>query len=147
MIDSIKETMEKNGLSTVVVASRGGKSAIKLAEALGKGINVVSVSEFSYSDDAKKRMKKLKMTPIENADLIIQDNREASEVLLSYGTGVKAAIEVALIANEKKIAEKYLAVSGKKTVMLISTDELESKLTSDTDKATVKKFIDSSLIK
>ena len=92
--ESLKKIAEARGISEVVVASRGGKTALKIAEAVGKKIHVISITEFSYSDDVKKKMKKLKMAPIENADLVIQDLREMNETLLMFGPGVKTVLEV-----------------------------------------------------
>ncbi len=75
----------------------------------------MSVTEFTYGDDIKKSMKKLKVTPVEKAELPIQDRREMREALLMFGTGVKAALEVAAIAAEKGLAQgEVLAVAGSK---------------------------------
>ena len=94
IIDKVRKAVEARGINTVVIASRGGKKALKLSEDLGKGVKVVSVTEFSYGDDIKKKMKKRKVIPVEEADLVIQDSREVKEILLNIGTGVKAAMEI-----------------------------------------------------
>lgn len=144
MIDAVKKAMGDKEIFKIVIASRGGKSAVKLAESLGKGVQVISVSEFSYSDDTKKKMKKLKMVPVENADLIVQDMKETRDALLSYGPDVKAAVEVALIAKQRELVEgEYMAVSGKKTALVVNPDVIESDMVSAEG---VKRFIDSSLI-
>ncbi len=145
MIDSVKKTLESQGIKKVVVASRGGKSAVKLAEVFGKGVQVISVSEFSYTDDVKKRMKKLKMVPVENADLIIQDDAEMRESMEEYGPAVKAAMEVAVIAREKKLVDEgFIAVSGKKTALKLDPYSLGEFL--ESEEPDVSKFIKSSLI-
>jgi hypothetical protein len=112
--EAMREAIDSYQISTIVVASHHGNSAIKLAESF-KGVKVVSISEFSYSDKAKKRMKKLKMIPIEKVDLPIQDDLELRQKVLQYGSGVKAALEVAVIASQNQLVEgKFLAVGGKR---------------------------------
>lgn len=145
---SLKEVAEAQGITKVVVASRGGKSAIKVAEALGKGVNVISISEFSYNADTKKRMKKLKMTAVENADLVLQDIPEMKEALISYGPKVKAALEVAAIASKGGLIDgKILAASGGRkgidTALVLEKDKLDIE---QADLASVKEMIDSSLL-
>jgi hypothetical protein len=144
LIDAVKKIIGDNEISKVVVASRGGKSAVKLAESLGKGVQVISISEFTYNDDTKKRMKKLKMIPVENADLVIQDNREITSKLLEYGPDVKAAFEVALIAKQKGLVKRdYVSISGKKTTLVVNPDSIESELQSSEN---VKKYVKSVLV-
>lgn len=144
--------MEARGISKIVVASRGGKSALEVAEAVGKGVLVISVTEFSYSDDVKKKMKKLKMAPVEEADLLIQDNREMNETLLMFGPGVKAALEVAAIAKQRELVEgEFIAVAGGKkgldTVMVIDTVHPSAELVTDPVKQlSIKQIITSPLV-
>ncbi len=113
LIGAIAERVGEGGLASVVVASTKGETAIKLAEAVKGAVGVVSVTEFTYDDETKKSMKKLNVSPVERADLPIQDRREMSEALLLFGTGVKAALEVAAIAAEKGLAKgNVVAVAG-----------------------------------
>ena len=114
LIEAVVERCQE-GLSSVVVASTRGKTALRLGEALKGVAEVVSVTEFTYDDDVKKSMKKLKVIPVEKAQLPIQDRREMRDALLMFGTGVKAALEVAAIAAEKEFtADKVVAVAGSK---------------------------------
>jgi hypothetical protein len=127
IIKAMREALESYKTSTIVVASHHGNSAIKLAESF-KGVKVVSVSEFSYSEKAKKRMKKLKMIPIEKVDLPIQDDLELRKKVLQYGPGVKAALEVAVIASQNQLVEgKFIAIGGKRlnTVLLMDPKSKE----------------------
>ena len=113
LIEAVVERVKEGDVVTVVVASTKGKTAIRLGEPLKGAAGVVSVTEFTYGDDVKKSMKKLKITPVERADLPIQDRREMREALLLFGTGVKAALEVAAIAADKGLAQdKVVAVAG-----------------------------------
>ena len=152
IIDKVMKAAESRGISKVVVASRGGKSALKVSEALGKGIQVISISEFSYSDDAKKKMKKLKMVPVEEVDLVIQDSREVKEILLKIGTGVKAAMEVAVIAKTKELVEgEFIAVAGGKsgldTAMILDTNQIElESMFEPVNQDVIKEFITSALL-
>jgi hypothetical protein len=113
LIEAVAERCRDGDLSSVVVASTKGKSAIRLGEALKGIVTVVSVTEFAYDNDIKKGMKKLKVTPIEKAALPIQDRREMREALLIFGAGVKAALEAAAIAADNELtAGNVVAVAG-----------------------------------
>lgn len=116
----------ENEAQPIVVASQGGKTAIKLAEELGKKVKIISVSEFTYSDSNKKVMKKQKIKAIENADLQIQDLREMRETLLMFDSGIKAALEVASIAASNGLVNgKYVSVAGSEkgldTAIIVNT--------------------------
>ena len=126
IIEKIKKNTQENEGQAIVIASQGGKTAIKLAEGLGKGAKIITISEFSYSDSDKKVMKKRKMTALENADLPLQDLREMRETLLMFDSGIKAALEVASIAASKGLVDGQFVVvagSGKgiDTVLVVNT--------------------------
>jgi len=111
---TLSERVSKGDISSVVVASRNGKTAIDMAGKL-RGVKVVSVTEFTYTDDVKKEMKKLGISSVEKSDLPIQDRGEMRDALLIFGPGVKSAIEVAVVSAEKKLVEgKVIAVAGNK---------------------------------
>ena len=150
-IDTIKKAAEALEIFKVVIASRGGKSALKLAESMGKSVQVISISEFSYSDDIKKKMKKLKMMPVENADLLIQDSKKMKESLLNQGVGVKAAMEAAVIAQNRGLVNgEFMAVAGSKssldTLLLVSTKESEEEVLDPIDQVSIKEILASSLL-
>ncbi|MGD2200743.1 MAG: hypothetical protein PVJ38_03795 [Candidatus Bathyarchaeota archaeon] len=113
LIDVVVERVKVGDIPSVVVASRKGNAAVSLGKALEGSAGVVSVTEFTYSEGVKKAMKKQKVTAVEKADLPIQDRRMMREALEMFGSGVKAALEVASIAAEKGLASgKTLAVAG-----------------------------------
>ena len=144
LIGVVKENLGEE-ISTVVVASHYGNSAIKIAESLGKGTKVVSISEFIYTDDVKKRMKKLKMGSLEKANLPIQDNREKRDSLLEIGAGVKAAMEVSVVAHEKELVKGdfvSIAGSGKGFDTAILVTGIKSEKSSDpVDHVKVKQYL------
>jgi len=136
VFEAVKTRFEESGASTVVVGSTKGKSAIQLSEALGGAASVVSITEFTYSDDVKKTMKKKKIAAVEKADLPIQDNREMRETLMIFGPGVKAALEVAAIAVGQGLVQGDFVVvaggdKGIDTAILVSSDHPEKELISD----------------
>jgi hypothetical protein len=111
---TLSERVLRGGISSAVVASRNGKTAIELAGKL-KNVKFVSVTEFTYTDDIKKEMKKLGIIFLEKSEMPIQDRREMRDALLVFGPGVKSAIEVAIVAAEKKLVEgRVIAVAGNK---------------------------------
>lgn len=150
-IDTVKKAAEAQGISKIVIASRGGKSALKLAESMGKSVQVISVSEFSYSDDAKKKMKKLKMVPVENADLLLQDSKDMKESLLKQGVGVKAAMEAAVIAQNRGLVEgEFMAIAGSKssldTLLLVGTNHSEEVGLDPIEQVSIKEILASPLL-
>lgn len=123
-MDTLKKYLKENEINHIVVASKGGKTAIALSEELGKEANIVTVSEFSYNDKIKKTMKKKKINYIEEANLPIQDIREMRETLLMFDPGIKAALEVANIAAINKMIEgktASIAGGGLDTVLIVDT--------------------------
>ncbi|MFH1179525.1 MAG: hypothetical protein V1710_04110, partial [Candidatus Bathyarchaeota archaeon] len=120
----------------IIVASQNGKSALKMAEELGKDAKIIAISEFTYSDSVKKDMKKGKITAIENADLPLQDLREMKETLMMFDLGIKAALEVASIAASNRLVDgRYIVVAGGgkglDTALVINTDHPEAEAISE----------------
>ncbi|MFC1802486.1 hypothetical protein ACFL0D_00805 [Thermoproteota archaeon] len=134
-VEKLKEYSVSNGIETVVIASQVGKTALQVAEKLGKEIHVVSISEFTYSENIKKQMKKLKITPVENADLPIHDIKEMRETLMMFDQGMKAALEVASIAASSELVNgDFVTVAGTRaldTAILVSTLHPESEMISE----------------
>jgi hypothetical protein len=115
IIDAVQSRTKDGDISAVVLASMKGKPLLRYGEALKGVAQVVGVTEFEYSASIKKALKKLKVVSIENADLPLHDNLELRETLLTFGSGVKAALEVAVIAAEKGIVSgSILAVGGER---------------------------------
>ena len=118
---------------------------------MGKSVQVISVSEFSYSDDAKKKMKKLKMVPVENADLLLQDSKDMKESLLKQGVGVKAAMEAAVIAQNRGLVEgEFMAIAGSKssldTLLLVGTNHSEEVGLDPIEQVSIKEILASPLL-
>jgi len=137
--DLILETIQEHNLKTVVVGSNKGKSAIRLAESLGENSGVISITEFTYSNDLKKDMKKKDITFLEKVNLPIQDDRAMRETLLMFGSGVKAALEVARIAVIHGLKdEKFITVAGGgqglDTALLVDVNHPEGEMITDPKK-------------
>ena len=139
LFEIIKNRLKPEGPNEVVVASHRGKAAVRLAEWLGKQAHVISITEFVYDDETKREMKKLNVTIIEKADLPIQDNREMRETLLMFGSEIKAALEVAVIAKNSNIVKGvFFAVAGGEeglnTALLVNTEYPEKEMVSEPTK-------------
>lgn len=102
LLEFIKERINGVAIDSFIVASNKGGTALKVKESF-IDLNVISVTEFTYSEDIKKKMKKLKITSIENAYLPIQDRKGMKEALLFFGAGMKAALEVTAVAAERDL--------------------------------------------
>jgi hypothetical protein len=84
-------------------------------------------------------MKKANVIYIEKSDLPIQDKATVRDTLLIFGSGVKTAIEIAVIAaNKGLVSGKVISISsGKKgidTALLIKTSKSEDLFNSDPEK-------------
>jgi hypothetical protein len=138
LYESLNDIISKGDIDAIVIASRTGKLSLKIAEKV-KGVKLVSVTEFIYSDDIKKEMKKANVNPIEKSDLPIQDKTTVRDTLLMFGSGVKTAIEVATIAADKGLVSgKVISISGGKkgvdTALLIKTSKSNNMFDPDPEK-------------
>jgi hypothetical protein len=152
IVETVKKYLSENKAEAVVVASQGGKSAMKMAEALGKESKIIAVCEFAYSENVNKALKKAKVTVVEKANLPIQDVREMRETLMMFDPGIKAALEVASIAaSSKLVTGKYIAVAGSgkglDTAIVVNTTHPEAEEISEPLKhLKVEKILASPLI-
>jgi hypothetical protein len=138
LFEKINDLISKGDIDAIVMASRTGSLPLKFAEKF-KGVKLVSVTEFIYSDDIKKDMKKANINPIEKSDLPIQDKATVRDTLLMFGSGVKTAIEVATIAADKGLVSgKVISISGGKkgvdTALLIKTSKSNNMFDPDPEK-------------
>ena len=138
LYDVLSNSISKEDINAIVIANRTGKLSLKIAEKI-KGVKLVSVTEFIYSDEIKKDMKKANIIYIEKSDLPIQDKATVRDTLLIFGSGVKTAIEVsAIAANKGLVSGKVISISGGKkgvdTALLIKTSKSEDMFNSDPEK-------------
>jgi len=61
LYESLNNIISKGDIDAIVIASRTGNLSLKIAEKF-KGIKLVSVTEFIYSEEIKKEMKKAAKT-------------------------------------------------------------------------------------
>ena len=138
LYDILSDSISKGDIDAIVIASRTGNLSLKIAEKF-KDVKFVSVTEFIYSDEIKKEMKKANINPIEKSDLPIQDKTTVRDTLLIFGSGVKTAIEVATIAADKGLVSgKVISISGGKkgvdTALLIKTSKSNNMFDPDPEK-------------
>jgi hypothetical protein len=129
LLHFIKERTYDMDINSYIIASNKGRAALKVKECFGD-CRVVSVTEFTYSEDMKKQMKKLKIIPVEKVSLPIQDRRGIKEGLLFFGDGMKAALEVSSIAAEKGLVKgDCISIAGGKggfdTVVFVKPSSYE----------------------
>jgi hypothetical protein len=138
LYDILSNCISKRDIDAIVIASRAGNLSLKIAEKF-KDVKLVSVSEFIYSDDIKKEMKKANINYIEKSDLPIQDKATVRDTLLMFGSGVKTAIEIATIAADKGLVSgKVISISGGKkgvdTAIVIKTSKSKNIFDPDPEK-------------
>ena len=139
LMDEVADRTTRGDINTVVVASKRGKTAIQLANVLKETVRVISVSEFAYDDESKKKMKKLKIVPVEKVNLPFQDYRDMSRALNMFGSGVKAALEVATVSAEKELNKGIIiAVAGSghglDTALVVKPSKIEDLSNPDPEK-------------
>jgi hypothetical protein len=138
LYDILRDCISKENIDAIVIANRTGNLSLKIAEKF-KGVKIVSVTEFIYSDEIKKEMKKASVNYIEKSDLPVQDKVTVRDTLLMFGSGVKTAIEVATIAADKGLVSgKVISISGGKngvdTALLIKTSKSNNMFDPDPEK-------------
>ena len=136
VIDAVKKRILDTGIKRVVVASTRGKTAVKLAEQLGKDVTIIAVSEPQYIKEwgtdwpivdpvYRKRLRELNVVMLDNAPYVFHSSvlenskwsQTTPEILMketfyTLGQGFKVAVEVVLTAVACGVLEPYQDVIG-----------------------------------
>jgi len=115
--DVVKAVAKRVGvgdIKAVVVASTSGNTGAKFAEALKGEANVIAVSYEKMKPELKEKIVKLGGTAVDEAHLPLHEKGmdNVRNALYVLGQGFKVAIEVVLIAADKKIVKLYENVIG-----------------------------------
>jgi hypothetical protein len=114
IIKAVAKRMEQGDVKTVVVASTSGKTGLKFAEALRDKAKVVAISHEKMEKELKEKIVKLGGIAVDKAHLPLHKRGmdDVRNSFYSLGQGFKVAIEVILIACDKKLIEPYKDVIG-----------------------------------
>jgi hypothetical protein len=114
VLAAVIKRLEEKDVKTVVVASTSGKTGVKFANALKGKAKVVAVSHEKMDPELKKEIERLGGTAIDGTHLPLHE-RGADKIRNAFytlGQGFKVAVEVILIAADKKAIEPYKDVIG-----------------------------------
>jgi len=136
VVEAVRKRLPATGIRHVVVASTRGRTAVKFAEALGREIRLISVSEPQYIREwgspwpimdprCRTRLNELGVTVLDNAPYVFHSSvlenskwpQATPEILLreafyTLGQGFKVAVEVVLTAVACGVLEPYQDVIG-----------------------------------
>ncbi|MEM3384524.1 MAG: pyruvate kinase alpha/beta domain-containing protein [Nitrososphaeria archaeon] len=114
VIKAVVKRLEEGDINTVVVASTSGKTGLKFAEALKNKVKVVVVSHEKMEKEFKEKIVGVGGVAADETHLPLHEKGmdDARNAFYTLGQGFKVAIEVILIACDKKLIEPYKDVIG-----------------------------------
>jgi hypothetical protein len=117
VIKAVAKRIEQGDVKTVVVASTSGRTGLKFAEALKDKAKVIAISHEKMEKELKEKIIKLGGIAADETHLPLHKRGmdDVRNSFYSLGQGFKVAIEVVLIACDKKLIEPYkdvIAVAG-----------------------------------
>jgi hypothetical protein len=114
VIKAVAKRIEEGDIKIVVVASTSGRTGLKFAEALKGKAKVVAISHEKMEPELKEKIVKLGGIAEDETHLPFHKKGmdDVRNAFYSLGQGFKVAIEVILIAADKKLIEPYKDVIG-----------------------------------
>lgn len=117
VIKAVAKRVEEGDIKTVVVASTSGRTGLKFAEALKNKAKVIAVSYEKMEPELKEKIAKLGGGAADETHLLFHKRGmdDIRNAFYALGQGFKVAVEVILIASDKKLIEPYkdvIAVAG-----------------------------------
>jgi hypothetical protein len=103
VLEAVKRRVKDDGIRTIVVASTTGETGAKFAKAL-KGFKVIAVSRKKMDDKYRQQIMKDEGETIEDVQpspLEGDPVRAVRDSFATFGQGLKAAVEVVLVAADK----------------------------------------------
>ncbi|MBC7091885.1 MAG: hypothetical protein H5T50_08280 [Nitrososphaeria archaeon] len=114
VIEAVSKRLEEGDINTVVVASTSGRTGLKFVEALKGKAKIVVVSHEKMEKEFKEKIIALGGIAADETHLPLHERGmdDVRNAFYTLGQGFKVAIEVILIACDKKIIEPYKDVIG-----------------------------------
>ncbi|MBS7655942.1 hypothetical protein KEJ50_05530 [Candidatus Bathyarchaeota archaeon] len=117
VIKAVTKRVEEGDVKTVVVASTSGRTGLKFAETLKGKVKVVVISHEKMRPEFKENIIKLGGIAVDKTHLPfhkggIRYKDVIRNTFYTLGQGFKVAVEVILIATDKKLIEPYIDVIG-----------------------------------
>jgi hypothetical protein len=107
VIKAVSERLKEGDINTIVVASTSGSTGKKFAKFFRSKVNVVIISYKTMNTSYKKEIISFGGKIAENTRLRFHAGRHPAKGFYALGQGFKVAIEVMLIATEKRLLKPY----------------------------------------
>jgi hypothetical protein len=114
VVEAVLRRLEEGDIGTVIVASTSGRTGLKFAKALKGKAKLIAVSHERMEPGLKEEIAKLGGLAIDGTHLPLHGKGmgDIRNAFYSLGQGFKVAVEVILIATDKKLVEPYKDVIG-----------------------------------
>lgn len=114
VIEAVARRIKEGDIKTVIVASTSGRTGVKFAEALKGKANVIAISHEKMEPKLKEKIIKLGGNAVDETHLPLHTKGidDVRNTLYTLGQGFKVAVEVILIATDKKLIEPYKYIIG-----------------------------------
>jgi hypothetical protein len=114
VMKAVARRVKEGDVETVVVASTSGRTGVKFAEALKDKANVIAISYRKMDPELKEEIAKLGGVAVDETHLPLHGKGmdDVRNALYSLGQGFKVAVEVILIAADKRLIELCRDVIG-----------------------------------
>lgn len=114
VIKAVAKRLEEGDINTVIVASTSGRTGLKFAEALKGKAKVIVVSHEMMGEEFKEKIVKAGGLAADETHLPLHEKGvdAVRNAFYTLGQGFKVAVEVILIACDKKLIEPYKDVIG-----------------------------------
>ncbi len=109
VIETVKNRVRKGDVKTIVVASTSGETGVKFLKKIGNSANIIIVSHREMDSLYKQQINELGGTFVEKTHLPLHTEGmdDVRETFRMFGQGFKVAVEVILIATDKKEINPY----------------------------------------
>lgn len=114
VLRAVIRRVEEGDIEAVVVASTSGRTGLRFAEALKGKVKLIAVSYEKMEPELKGRITELGGIAADETHLPLHERGmdDVRNTLYILGQGFKVAVEVILIAADKKLIEPYKDVVG-----------------------------------
>jgi len=126
-LELVKRTAEELGIKKIVVASTSGFTAKKAVETLGVlgiSLTVVGTERSRFSSDVLKQLEAKGYVVCFSREVSADYPDAASPAFRRFSQGVKVAIQIAIIAAEKKLVspeEEIISIGKWDTALIVKS--------------------------
>ena len=114
VIDAVKNRIISGGVKTIVVASSSGETGVKFARELKEAAAVIAISHGEMNPRHKRQITEYGGKPVDQTHLALHAKGmdDVRRSFYTFGQGFKVAVEVILIAADKREISLYEDVIG-----------------------------------